>query len=318
MRPGRARACCWITGFLITVVCAVTATACSSTSAVGSWTPIASHERILLLPPESAGWAGWCMKTGSTLISGCGAYARARPPILAETWWGHGEGPSKVIQGFALTTSEVAYVAIKHGPPVRTDAQSGLPAGLRAIVVELHGKGPANREPFPRFTPLNSKGEKIRSTLPGGELATWTKPSRVPNARRPSLGVCRIEAEPLSGLIPTGGSVITHVSSYSNFLGQAFQVCADTSYSVHKWPLLATVLLSAASPGSRPASLPAALPLPGHPGIFYEPDVTGGETLARRVAGAWLIVSKGESRQQRLQVLEHLRATIHLSDSPSV
>jgi hypothetical protein len=46
--------------------------------------------------------------------------------------------------------------------------------------------------------------------------------------------------------------------------------------------------------------------------IFYELDVEDGETLARRVGDAWLVISGGESRQHRLALLEHLHVTVNL------
>ena len=311
-RRSRAQICCWTVGLVVAGVCALTASACSSASTTSatttsSWIPTVTHEKILLLPPEYAGVAGWCMKTGSVLISGCGAYARSRPPIIAETWSGAGDD----IHGFVLTTSSVTSVAIKPGAAVPTEADPALPSGLRSVVVELRGKGPANGEPFPRFTPLNIKEERIKTAL-GRPLTISTTPSRLPNPTRPSFGACRIEARHDSGLIAQAGSVTTRVSQYSTFPGRAFQACANTTYGAHTASLLATVLLSAATPRATPAALPAAVPLPGHPGVVYEPDVTGGETLARRVRGAWLVVAKGENRQQRLAVLEHLRVTLDL------
>jgi hypothetical protein len=34
--------------------------------------------------------------------------------------------------------------------------------------------------------------------------------------------------------------------------------------------------------------------------------------IARRIPGAWLVVANGENLQQRLILLEHLHATVHL------
>jgi hypothetical protein len=284
-------------------VCALTASACSSASTASAGRPTVTYEKILLLPPEYAGVAGWCMKTGSALVSGCGAVARARPPIIAETWSGAGD----TIRGVALTTSSVAAVAIEGGSAVPTEADSSLPAGLRSIIVDLRGTAP-----FPQFTALNSKGETLKTVLVSKPLTIYTTARTLPNPTRPSFGVCRIEARHNSGLVAQTGSVTTQVGPYPTFPGRAFQACANTTYGAHNASLLATVLLSAATPRATPASLPAAVLLPGHPGVVYEPDVTGGETLARRVRGAWLVVAKGESRQQRLAVLEHLRVTLDL------
>jgi hypothetical protein len=313
VRRSKAQTYYWTVGIVVAGVCALMASACSSASTTSaattsSWTPTVTHEKILLLPPEYAGVAGWCMKTGSVLISGCGAYAESRPPIVAETWSGEGDD----IRGFALTTSSVTSVAVKDGAAVPTEADPALPAGLRSVIVELRGKGPANGEPFPRFTPLNSKGERIRAVLVRRPLTMSTTPTSLPDPAHPSLGACRIEARHLSGLTARTGSVTTRVGTYSSFPGRAFQACASTAYGAHNVSLLATVLLSAATPRATPASLPAALPLPGHPGVVYEPDVTGGETVARRDGGAWLVVSKGESRQQRLTLLKHVRVTLDL------
>lgn len=309
-QPSKILSSYWI-GSIIAIACVLPMAGCSAAvSTVAKPVVSVSSESILLLPPEEAGSAGWCMKTGSTLISGCGAYARARPPILAETWSSQGKGPSELIKGFALTTSQVAHVVLK-GQTISTRAEPMLPDGLRAIVVDFHAKGPGNGEPFPRLWPLNAEGQ-VMPVRRGQQLITETEPIRFSNASRPAVGACRIEAQRIKGLVVGGGSVVASVHFYPNLLGQAFQACADSSYAINGQHLLATVLLSAASPQATPAPLPAALPLPGHPGVFYEPDVEGGEALARRTAGAWLIVSKGGSQQQRLMLLEHLQATVHL------
>jgi hypothetical protein len=70
------------------------------------------------------------------------------------------------------------------------------------------------------------------------------------------------------------------------------------------------VLLDAAHPGSTPALLPAMQPLAGHPGVFRGPGVEG-ETIARRIPGAWLLVAKGKGLQQRLLVLSHIHVSVH-------
>jgi hypothetical protein len=300
-------------GAAIVIACTLYLAGCAAAPATVSKSTVnVRGEDILLLPPEEAGSAGWCMKTGSTLISGCGAYARARPPILAETWSSQGKGPSELIRGFALTASQVAHVVLR-GQTISTRTEPMLPDGLRAVIVDFRAKRPGNGEPFPRFRPLNAQGQAM-PVRRGNQLITTTEPIRFSNASRPAAGACRIEAPPIKGLVVGGGSVVASVHSYRNLLGQAFQACVDSSYAINGQHLLATVLLSAASPQSTPASLPAALPLPGHPGVFYEPDVEGDETLARRIAGAWLVVSKGDNQEQRLALLEHLRVRVDLHE----
>jgi hypothetical protein len=73
------------------------------------------------------------------------------------------------------------------------------------------------------------------------------------------------------------------------------------------------VLLDVSHPGSTPPSLPGMQPLAGHPGIFEAPGAEG-ERAARRIPGAWLVVEEEDRIGLRVPVelLEHLRATIHL------
>jgi hypothetical protein len=267
-----------------------------------------SNENLLLVPPEEAGEAGWCLNTGSRHVSGCGLYTRARPPIVAETWSSGGEGPTELVRGDALVTGEVAYVVLK-GERIPTRPKPILPDGLRQLIVEFRAKGPGNGEPFPRLRPLNALGQTLRERR-GQPLHVRVEPIRFSNASHPPTGACSVEAQPFRGLVVGGGSVVASVRPYRGLIGQAFQVCADSSYVIDGSHLLVTVLLSAAHPGSTPAPLPAAVPVPGHPGIFSEPDVENGETLARRVAGAWIDVSEGENKQQRLTLLEHVKARV--------
>lgn len=265
----------------------------------------ASSQSVLLVPPEEAGSAGWCVNIG-----GCGAYVRTRPPILAETWSSEGEGSSELVHGIGLTSGAVTHVVVK-GQAIPTRAESMLPDGVRAVVVEFRGKGPGNGEPFPRFWPVNRQG-RIMPTRRGHQLLARGEPIRFSNGRHPAKGACSIERTPLEGLVVGGGSVVARIRVYRNLFGEAFQACASDSYVINGSHLLATLLLNAARPQSASAPLPAALPLSAHPGVFYEPDSEGGETLARRSAGAWIIVSRGGNRQQRLNLLEHLRARVDL------
>lgn len=260
--------------------------------------------------------AGWCMTTGTATGTGCAAYTLARSPIVAESWTGHGEGSGEVMRGFALTAGEVRYVDL-NGDTVATRGDRLLPDRLRAVAVEVRGKGRSEGEPFPEMTPLNGHGLPI-PTREGRPLNTRSEPIRFSNASHPPAGACRIELEPVAGLVVGGGSVVARLRSYPNLLGRALQACADSSFAFAGMHLLATVLVSAAHPGSRPPQAPAMLPLQGHPGIFHEPEVRGYEALARRIGDAWLVVadgegfpgSKGASRAQRLTLLEHLRVRV--------
>ena len=103
---------------------------------------------------------------------------------------------------------------------------------------------------------------------------------------------------------------MTAVRPHPNVRGREFVDCLRANYLLDNWPIEANVLLDAAHPGSVPALLPAMPPLARHPGVFQGPGGEG-ETVARRIPNAWLLVSKGKGLEQRLKVLEHLRATFH-------
>jgi hypothetical protein len=92
--------------------------------------------------------------------------------------------------------------------------------------------------------------------------------------------------------------------------------CESASYNLNGWPLRASVLLSASNPGAPPPALERMTPVVGHPGVYSAPGSEGGqpdtEMLARRVPGAWLVVSQAKL-SQRLKLLEHLRVTSNTS-----
>lgn len=270
-------------------------------------TLVVSHERVLLLPPVEGGEGGWCM---TTLPGEC-ASLYSRPvsyPIVAETWGG--PGPGGVDRGVVLTTGEAAAVSVNGSRAVPTRAESVLPHGLRAAVVELRGLGFLERVHL-RFTALDSSGTVIPQTTPHPQIRflfpsrPWKHPASAPK------GVCGLEASPLAGLVAGGGSVMTQVRPHREVYGREFVSCAYTAYLFKNWPIAAGVLLDASRPGATPASLPAMQPLQGHPGIFQGPGVEG-ETIAQRIPGAWLVVVKGEGLQQRLALLQHLQATVRL------
>lgn len=316
-----------------TVTCLLTAVACAG-SAGGTGqadqskpTQVAGHDEVVLLPITlGAGDGGWCLTT--LRAGGCPTLHMPMfaGPIIFEHWGAQGPSPSglapsiPVREGFVLTTNEVAAVSFEDGAPIATRAESTLPVHLRAAVVELRG-GPVRHvfgvtapPPLPRshFSPLNAKGEPIIETGAPGPPFEFEVPSRNwgRSARAPA-GVCSVEATAAVGLLSEGGSVMTAVRPHPNVRGREFVDCVRASYVLNNWPLEANVLLDAARPGVTPAALPAMRPLAGHPGVFQAPGVEG-ETLARRIPGAWLVVVKGEGLRQRLTFLEQLRVAIHL------
>jgi len=295
-----------------------------SCSGAGSASSVSKSAEVLLVPELNAGTAGWCMIRVSASEGGC-PVVRSDPPIVAETWTSGDRPPAT--EGYAITTEEVAAVSVDGEAPVSTRAESVLPSGLRAVVVEIHGpeSQPGSGVPKhrPRFTPLNAKGNAIPQSAavrpsandPSGPLSVTVPTRTVTNPAHPSSGICRIAVARFRGLKVLGGSVVAQATPYSGLIGQGFLSCASTSYNLNGWSLLAGMLLNASHPGATPPPLPGMEPLSGHPGIFEAPGTEGSvpeeDLIARRVHGAWLVVARAK-QQQRLRLLEQLRATVHI------
>jgi hypothetical protein len=299
----------WTGGVVAAVIFVLTASSCA-----GSADLISESREVLLVPSLNAGWVGWCVISVDPSFGGCPP-GRSRPPILAESW--SSGGPPRETDGYAVTTSQVVAVSFDGEPAIPTHAEAALPDGLRGVGLEIRGKSLLEEsETIPRFTPLNEKGEVIprpteARSLPQGPLGMEVPTRNLRNPGHPTSGACRISAEHLNGLMVGGGSVITRIAAYSGLMGQGFLSCGSTSYNLDGWPLLAGMLLNASHPGSAPPRLAAMRPLLGHPGIFEAPGSEEEEMVARRVHGAWLVVARAKLKQ-RLSLLEHLRATVHL------
>ena len=84
--------------------------------------------------------------------------------------------------------------------------------------------------------------------------------------------------------------------------------CAESEFSLGREPLKAMVVLDAAQPDGPVADLPGLHRVRGAPGIF-----AGGGLTARRSGDAWLVVGQGRGPAQRMLLLDHLGASVHLS-----
>jgi hypothetical protein len=301
-RKARARRG-WFGAMIVLAVVGVVA----YSSAAGG-TPSVRSETILLVPPVNAGGVGWCVVTlrEASRFGGC-PYSRSRLPIVAQTW----ETASfpTVTTAVAVTTSEVVAVSALGSGPLATHAESVLPSGLRAVMVEIPGENLADSRRDLSFTPLDALGAPLPQAArrsPPLERYVAIRSFRDP-AGRPR-GVCAIRGQGLDGLTAREGSVISEIRAYPGLIGEAFVACSSTSYILNGWPILASVRVDAAQPGRAPASLPDMKNVAGHPGVFQAPGEEGPQ-VARRVAGGWLVVSKGAGLQQRLTLLKHLSAT---------
>jgi hypothetical protein len=294
-------------------VCTALATGVSASAPIVYGSPVVRDAEVLLVPPIQGGSSGWCLVVVGDSF-GCGGLQVPDSPIFTESWGGEGTpNGSELIEGSAVTTSTVAAVSINGGASIPTRTESALPAGLRAVAVEIHLRTGPSRTPLPHFTALNASGEVIPQPSGQAQYASvdlpgtrgWKRPAPV------ARGACRLTAAGLSRLSAQWGAVLTRISPYTGSVGQPFISCISTEFYLNNWPLLSGVLLDGGHPGAAPASLPAMSPLPGHPGIVVAPGAEG-QMVARRIPKAWLVVDGGKDLKQRLTLLQHLRVTIHL------
>jgi hypothetical protein len=328
--PGVAR----FAGLVTTLACVVMTSACSS--AGGTSSVVAMRQRVVsrpipgvsvgLTPTLAGGYAGWCIAMTTTTRNGSGSICSG-----TRTWTGPIvlESCSEIVSPkvFAaarvvvLTKGDVAAVRVAGGTPIPTESASALPGGLRAAAIELPGYKIDRTGftvgypwlPCPRVAAFDARDKLIADQGASGSLLDVPLPGRYwrPPARPPS-GVCRLAATRLPrDTVLIEGTVATRVRPLPGLIGQAFIACTDTTYFYkdnHDIP--AAVLLGATHPDAEPPDLPGMKPLAGHPSVFEAPP----DMFARRIRGAWLVVEEEDNIGPRVPVelLEHLRATIHL------
>lgn len=322
---------------ILVTVSAFALSGCGSSSATVVATRQAGVE-VLLLPVLRGGAVGWCITVAAE--GGCPISRLKRGPIVAEQWFG-GAGARPIVtenskaegvevtnraEGFALTTSDVAAVAVSGSNTIATRSEPGLPQGLRAVTVKIQGAWarevkvpslfgrPPHEAPagLPRFTPLDRTGKPLTQKSEPGALAihevagrNWSRPASAP------VGPCELHSSPLRGLVANAGFVVTRAKPVNGLIGRPFLACVSTSYSFENWPMVASLLVDARQPGTLPGALPDMRPVTGSPGLF-EALGSNGPMVARHVPSAWLVVSGGEGQRQRLAVLRHLHATVRL------
>ena len=279
---------------------------------------VARNETVVLLPALYAGNVGWCLLALPSADEGevgCPA-TRTGYPIVAETW--HTSAARPETDGLDVVSSEVTAVSFDGGAPLPTKREGFLPDHLRAVAWAIRGQTPAMAgSPF-RPTPLDVHGRALQQTLyppslsiDGHGLFFEVPNHKVVNAADSPESPCVIEGRHVPGLVLESAYVVNSVKAYSGLIGEAFLACFSAEYSFDRWPMGASVLVGAAHPYAPPPPLPLMKAVRGRKNVFEEPGQLGPQ-MARRVGNGWLVVWGGKNQAQRLMLLEHLRATVHV------
>lgn len=277
---------------------------------------------VRLAPGLDVGQAGWQVffeEHGAQTGGQGNGPAVTSDPIIAGG--GRGAGSSHEWTTILVTTPNVAAILIDGNTRVPTTPLPGLPYGYRAARIvtpvtpaeERVTPGLGRRPRGPQsLVPLDAQGQPIHykpnTVTPfQGKVRSWEYPAQTPQ------GSCGLRASPLPGLTAQGGAALSAIRPYparlagGQIVGHAFLPCVSVQYRLRGMPLQALVLLDAAHPGDRAASLPDFKPVRGAPGFVDE----GGLT-ARRAGSAWLVVGQGTGVAQRVELLRHLTALVRL------
>jgi hypothetical protein len=277
---------------------------------------------VYVLPELTGGVAGWCITIHPGL--GCPVEFFYKNAIVAENWVAVSHPMH--FEGFALVQRRVTAVAV-NGSRIATRADASLPDGLREVSIAIPGwPGPKatipalfpGRKPkevprvLPRFRALGDvpKQPMMPSVEAGWPIALTARGRSWRPSESEPWGICQLSVSRESTKLTSGaGFVVTAMPRIKHTLGEPFLSCVSRSFTVDGWPVVGSVLINARHPDRRPGDLPYAKPLA--PNLL---DALGsnGPMVARRVRGAWLVVSGGEGEAQRRMLLEHLYATVHL------
>ncbi len=166
------------------------------------------------------------------------------------------------VAGFSSATKEVVF----YRPP--GSRGSVLPPGVGASALGSfeHARGtPALTE-----TLLDASGRAI----PVNSSQTFTLPNSYWQGAEapPARGRCAMSSS-FPGVKTQWGQVTQRIAADSSITVPAWLTCLHVWFSAAGSAFETAVLLNASSPGSPPAPLWGAIPVPGHPGIVEIPTV---------------------------------------------
>ena len=310
-----------------------------------------STYRIAILPDVHGGAVGWCdqvqfvyppsFRSGSA-VQGCETPTINGPLIDAGSEGGNPGGRPRTnrrgrpipplfspyltdhLVVWFLTVPQVASMRISRAITYTTHTSRGLPYGYRlAVGFPLHQEGTGKRRQSLRAgglrtpTLLDRAGHALNADSPSYHEVTlrdhatfWQHPAT------PPPGPCAINTASIPGARPQFGSVVAHIHAFPQVIGRLYLSCADTQlFYGHGYLMDTAILLDAHHPGSRPAPLPNATPVPGHPGVVNEAGLNFGSITGRRVGDAWLVVEATSPLALRLAILDQLGTCVRLAGS---
>ncbi|MFI5004719.1 MAG: hypothetical protein ACHQE6_06870 [Solirubrobacterales bacterium] len=246
-------------------------------------------------PSLEAGSVGVCVRVAQQ--GRCGSFPTAAYPVYG----GPGGfspkekvGPEGEIDAI-FTGPGVAGMRVAHLGTFRAEPAPGLPPGAKQIVFYrppgsrgtvlppglspqiLQGFEHARRGPALTETLLDASGRAI----PVGKSPTFQLPNSYwqwPQAP-PAQGRCAMSSS-LTGVRSAWGMVATRLAPDPKITTPGWLSCLDVWFSRGATSYEAAILLDAKSPGSTPAPLWGAIPVPGHPGIVEIPPVQRAFHLA--------------------------------------
>jgi hypothetical protein len=313
----------------------------------------ASGYAVSVTPNLQGGGVGWCVASlvyfqlgGAGGAFGCGFAPLPGRPIVAlggnDGGARDGDVYSATTSSVFVTTSQVAAVRVSPTLTILTRTDPQLPDHYR-IAIYVHQAIAHHPIPAPRpgqsppAVALDRAGKHIG--LPASNRGEPRDPAVFwPSARAHTApaGACEIDT---NGLHAAYGEVVEHVHGFPQLTGNAYLSCASTATANGRGRgTLAAILLDAKHPGTTPAPLPDATPVPGHPQTFNEPGITpptsttltpqGRPTTphrphpgplsitGRRIGNAWLVVQSDGTLAQRLTVLDRLGICVRLTGHP--
>jgi hypothetical protein len=245
---------------------------------------------IGVVPSLQAGNVGVCVRL---IDSGScnGPFPTATDPV-----YGGGEdfspeekvGPAGEIDAI-FTGPGVAAMRVAHLGTFKAEPATGLPPGAKRIVfyrppdsrgtVLPPGLSPhvlqvgfqhVHYGPALTETLLDRTGDPI----PIGKSPVFTLPNSYWQAphRAPAQGRCAMRSS-LAGVRTNWGQVATEIAPDRDITAPGWFTCLHTWYTLGTASYETALLLNAKSPGSAPAPLWGAIPVPGHPGIVQIPPV---------------------------------------------